>query len=1152
MMHIAYPNVHLGQFVGCGRYLSLPPGQAPGEPYHPANPRTPNRQAVYDAVEALIPERGVQFAQGTLGQVYEKADKQGAWQGTSLDLAYLLALVRCSRQCVLEACMGLGDVWCTGEIGVLGDTRSLRAVDPLGFEAKLRGFLAQVHDGDRLFLVPAANVFFQWQRDACDTHQVQILTLVEFGTVLAKAQGAGESPAPAVVLVGTRELRRLVATLFAPPPTLPRPWSDPIEPSQRPYKFLDAFGPADAALFCGRDQDIERLQRMLTASRLLILYGASGTGKTSVLQAGLLPSLPAERYAWILVRMVDDEPTAAIKAALVREFAVDAQILEQPLLDGVHAATTALGKTIVIILDQFEEFFQRHARAVRQQLHDELRACLDAIHLEVRVVIALREDYLAHLAEFQEDGTIPTIFHHTMRLTRFSPAQAYDAVVQPAQRLGLSIDAALVKDRLIPQLTDAEHTVELPLLQIVCDVWYQRAEAHQTAMGTVEEETLGEAAYEALGDIPTFLGRYLDDTLRQFGQEQAQAREVLKALVTAEDTQRAVFLDELLSRLRTAGIPLEAEALEQRMLRRLVQARLVRATDVEGRTRYELIHEFLVARIAAWITPSERERTKVLELFVRAYEVYVTTGLLLSPEALAMIGPWQEELVLPDAQRAFLVRSQQRARQQRRGLWLRVVGLVVTAISLVLLLSLPQKSSPPEQPRVNIAASYDVKEVIGILEDALGAKIALDHQNSTSSLVRQLEERVAAGTVSWDLISVDNDTLGILVQKGLVQNLSKFRPYEKLIPGTLLDPLKNLGPREDGSYYFVPFHPNVQVTYYNQETLRVAGYKQPPATCEELWELAQTLASGGPASGGRVALQARPGKAAAVTVFELVTSMGGDPLTLADAGARQAFTCLWNLAPYLEPASTSIQFDTANNALITNEVALVDNWTYGIKVVMGDFEKTEIDVTGRWPGSKRVLGGDVLAIPTGVPPERKERAIKLIERLVAKETQRKLAERLYWAPVRQDVYDELPAEEGQKQYFEHIWKALGTADLRPITPRWNLVQNVLSDALQKVLEKGRAANRPANPHDIEALLQPYAAQLQKIREVVRSPVVARAPHSSDESCEPMVIGKSLERLAPAFKTEPDMLAKLNGRDGTALVNPENMRILLVPKPAPGN
>jgi hypothetical protein len=157
MRHIAYPNVHQGQFACCVRYLSLPPHQAPGPSYHQANPRTPHLKVVHDAMQALVPERTDQLAQDTLGQVYERADQDGVWQGTSLDLAYFLALVRCSRPCVLEAYAGLGDVWCTGELDVLGDTWSLHAVDQPGFAAKLDGFLAQ--GSDRLFLVPAANVF---------------------------------------------------------------------------------------------------------------------------------------------------------------------------------------------------------------------------------------------------------------------------------------------------------------------------------------------------------------------------------------------------------------------------------------------------------------------------------------------------------------------------------------------------------------------------------------------------------------------------------------------------------------------------------------------------------------------------------------------------------------------------------------------------------------------------------------------------------------------------------------------------------------------------------------------------------------------------------------------------------------------------------
>ena len=673
MMHLAYPNVKQAQFQACVRYLSLPQSEAPQPPYGLADPKTPNLTAVHHVVQEFVPERVDQVVQGTIAQVYEIADAPGAWQGSSLDLAYLLALIRCSRPFALEALADTGDVWCTGALGVLDGHPMLQGVDQPGFNAKLDGFLAQRHD--RLFLVPTAN-FTSAHSDLCHQHQVQVLTLAAFRGALPAALAAGGWSIPGVVLVGTHELPLLSATLFQPAPArAPQPWSPGAGAPRRPYKFLDPFGLTDTGLFCGRDQEIAQLQRQFHGTRLLILYGESGTGKTSLIQAGLLPSLPVERYAWVLVRMVHEEPTAAIKAALVREFGLDRQFLDRTLVDVVTAATAALGKTVVLVLDQFEEFFLRHDATVRQQFPDELHACLDAPRLAFQVLIALREDYFAQLATFQE--AIPAIFHHTMRLTRFTLEQARDAVVQPAQRLGLSIDEAFVQNNFIPQLADAAHIIELPLLQIVCESWYQQTEeAHQA--------TIGHGEYTALGDIRTVLERYLTTTLRQFGAEQQQAREVLKALVTGDNTARALFPEELLSRLHTAGLPLTRQELEQRFLRRLVQARLVRATEVDGQTRYELTHEFLITQITTWIEASDRDRIKALEMLTRSYEVYQITGQLLSAQALEMIEPWQAQLVLPEGQQAFLTQSQRAGRRQRVTFWRNVAGAAACLVLLLL------------------------------------------------------------------------------------------------------------------------------------------------------------------------------------------------------------------------------------------------------------------------------------------------------------------------------------------------------------------------------------------------------------------------------------------------------------------------------------
>ena len=304
----------------------------------------------------------------------------------------------------------------------------------------------------------------------------------------------------------------------------------------------------------------------------------------------------------------------------------------------IQAAEATVQFLALVMLDQFEEFFLRLPLEVRRLFHQKLGACVAAAHLDVHFIIALRDDYFSSLAEFQE--AISDLFTHEMRLTRFTHAQAFAAVVELVKRVGWSIDEALVAEVILPQLDELEKGIEPPLLQIVCDALYQQAQnAGRTSIGAEE--------YAALGDVQQALGRYLEATLRQFGPQQPQARAVLKALVTAEGTKRASFLDEIVARLRSAGLAMTEAAVERDFLRKLVQTRLVRVEDVDGRPRYELAHEFLVQQIGTWIAESERELTKVLELIDRAYEAYRATGLLLEPEALALIVPFQDELVVP-------------------------------------------------------------------------------------------------------------------------------------------------------------------------------------------------------------------------------------------------------------------------------------------------------------------------------------------------------------------------------------------------------------------------------------------------------------------------------------------------------------------------
>jgi hypothetical protein len=102
----------------------------------------------------------------------------------------------------------------------------------------------------------------------------------------------GQTPSAAVEEHSTLSTEEIFAAQYQRQPV--------TKPPSSPYKFLDYFNPEDAALFFGRDQEIHQVQRKFHTSRLLILHGESGTGKTSLIRAGLIPRLSPETWplAW--------------------------------------------------------------------------------------------------------------------------------------------------------------------------------------------------------------------------------------------------------------------------------------------------------------------------------------------------------------------------------------------------------------------------------------------------------------------------------------------------------------------------------------------------------------------------------------------------------------------------------------------------------------------------------------------------------------------------------------------------------------------------------------------------------------------------------------------------------------------------------------
>ena len=472
-----------------------------------------------------------------------------------------------------------------------------------------------------------------------------------------------EETAPALKEDDAPMIRKAVA-----PPAAPQ------KQHTSPYKFLDYYNPEDADIFCGRDREIRLIEQKFHNTRLLVLHGESGAGKTSLIRAGLMPRLSPEVFVPVYVRVLQN-PLGEIRRELLRQLGMaEAAQPDMPLMDVLSIVTERVSKTVIIVFDQFEEFFLRFDEDVRRRAIAELAACLTAARLDVKFLFAIRSDYFALLAEFED--ALPQIFTHQIHLERLTEAQAVEAVIKPAERLGIQVDAPMVQIKLLPELGANDGGIEPPLLQIVCDALYQHAQRDGRSVVDLRD-------YEAVGDVTGALGNYLNEKLRQFGKNQAVARAALKALVTAEGTKRASFVPELCSRINSAGVSMTEHDLQEAYLKKFVSYRLVRVDEVEGAARYELSHDYLARQIEAWIEDSERELTKALELIDRAYETYQATRVLLERSALQMLKPFEAQMALPPDKQAFVERSKTEIRKQRRGLWLNVAAALMAVALLV-------------------------------------------------------------------------------------------------------------------------------------------------------------------------------------------------------------------------------------------------------------------------------------------------------------------------------------------------------------------------------------------------------------------------------------------------------------------------------------
>ncbi len=401
---------------------------------------------------------------------------------------------------------------------------------------------------------------------------------------------------------------------------------------------LTHFTEENADRFFGRDTECALIIGNLRAARLTLLYAESGVGKSSVLRAGVVARLRSfadrdveargsPRLVPVVFSSWSDAPVAALIRAIgdaVRPYLAEEDVLDLPEDDleaAIEAASDAIDATLLIILDQFEEYFLYPEDEVdEKKVGAQVARCVNRADLRANFLISIREDSYSRLGDLFR-GKVRNVYANFLHLDFLDRAGAREAIEKPIAAGPFEVELDLV-DAVLDQVgrapaassgngkgagANADDGVETTYLQLVM----RRLWEVESGSGSHE---LRLRTLEALGGSQAIISGHLDRAMEDGADgasgltddQRRVAAAVFQFLVTSGGTKIALTAKDLsgYSKLPVSEIDPVLRHLSSPKLHIL---RPVAAEDGHGESRFEIFHDALARPIVDWRTRVEEE-----------------------------------------------------------------------------------------------------------------------------------------------------------------------------------------------------------------------------------------------------------------------------------------------------------------------------------------------------------------------------------------------------------------------------------------------------------------------------------------------------------------------------------------------------------------
>ncbi|MEO1652168.1 MAG: ATP-binding protein [Bacteroidota bacterium] len=447
-----------------------------------------------------------------------------------------------------------------------------------------------------------------------------------------------------------------------------------------PFKFLDAYTRDDKDIFFGREAEVEALYEMIYQADLILIYGISGTGKSSLIQCGLASKF--QNHAWLpLPVRRGTDLNASLRKALEEAGGIitdgdddltwfesegsDTLAQVSPLSQQFKAVYLRHFRPIYLIFDQFEELYILGTAAEQKQFIQTIQEIL-RLDQPIKIIFSIREEYLGYLYEFEK--AIPELLRKKLRIEPMN-LDKIRMVMQGLRQLPQSLvqlppNEATLND-LAEQIFDKikgdgkSLSIQLPYLQVFLDEFYMKLSGDAQRQTEVYFDL---EALDQMGSIGDVLADFLNEQVRQIALEREIKEdpiwEILSPFVTLEGTKEPLRLSELMRRL-----PHLLPTLIRDCLQALVQRRILRLLEEEE--LYEVAHDSLARQITNKRSDEQMAIMEVQRLVKTSSYAQEDVREYFSERQLGFIEPYLKKFMPDGQERDWIEQSKAHHRARR-------------------------------------------------------------------------------------------------------------------------------------------------------------------------------------------------------------------------------------------------------------------------------------------------------------------------------------------------------------------------------------------------------------------------------------------------------------------------------------------------------